>query len=206
MSKHQDKETDWLAFQYVADELSGAERADFESRLEWDEAAQRSLGSMVELTLAIAATEPSAVGSGTEPVAAVTRSEPAPCLHTGQKANRKIVWLAGCLAASAVVLIAALVAMQSRWLPSQVATNQVPDDDWQRLAMIWSETRSELSVGDEWPTEAEPQMESLASAPSPADEAADEWTISETPPWVWAGVIGAEQADGDDPTADSGEI
>jgi hypothetical protein len=206
MNKHQDKETDWLAFQYVADELSGAERADFESRLEWDEAAQRSLGSMVELTLAIAAAEPSAVGGGAEPVAAVNQPGQAPRRNTGRRTNRKVVWLAGCLAASAIVLIAAQVAMQSRWIPSQVATNQVPDDDWQRLAVIWSETRSEWPVGDEWPTEADPQMESLASVPLPDDEAADEWTVSETPPWVWAGVIGAEQADDDDPTADSGEI
>ena len=206
MNKHQDKETDWLAFQYVADELSGAERVDFESRLEWDEAAQRSLGSMVELTLAIAAAEPSAVGSGAEPVAAVNQPGQPPRRNTGRRTNRKVVWLAGCLAASAIVLIAALVATQSRWLPSQVATMQVPDDDWQRLAVIWSETRSEWPADEAWPADADPETASLALVPLPDDEAADEWTVSETPPWVWAGVIGAEQADGDDPTADSGEI
>ncbi|MCL4204433.1 MAG: hypothetical protein KJ000_18260 [Pirellulaceae bacterium] len=207
MNRHQDNETDWLAFRYVADELSGAERIDFESRLAWDEVAQRSLGSMVELTLAIAATEMSAVGGSVAPAALANQSARSADLHAGRTANRKLVWLAGCLAASAIVLIAVLVAVQSRWLSPQVATIQTPDDDWQRLAAIWNETRSELSTDDEWSADEDTQVPPLALAPSsPNDEAADEWTVTETPPWVWAGVIGAEQGDGNGPTADSGDI
>lgn len=207
MNRHQDDENDWLAFRYVADDLSEAERAEFESRLAWDETAQRSLGSMVELTLAIAATEESATGKSVAPAALANESTRAAGPHAGRKANRKLVWLAGCLAASALVLIAASVAVQSRWLSPHVATIQAPDDDWQRLAAIWNETRSELSTDDEWSADEETQVAPLALAPSSSnEEAADEWTVSETPPWVWAGVIGTEQGDGNGPTADSGDI
>jgi hypothetical protein len=206
MNRHQDNESDWLAFRYVADELSGAELADFESRLAWDETAQRSLGSMVELTLAIAATQTSAAGESVAPAALANQPARAVEPHAGRKANRRLVWLAGCLAASAIVLIAAMVAVQSRWLSPQVATIQAPDDDWQRLAAIWNETRSELSTDDQWSADGDSQMASPASAPSSADEAEDEWTVTETPPWMWAGVTGLEQGDGDDPAADSGDI
>ena len=53
MNAKQREDLDWLAFRYVAAELSPAESRQFEGRLEHDQQAREAVGRIVEVTCAV---------------------------------------------------------------------------------------------------------------------------------------------------------
>ena len=57
-----DSDLDWLAFRYVAGELTADEAGRFEARLDHDQAAREAVAGAVGLADALAAARPSAVG------------------------------------------------------------------------------------------------------------------------------------------------
>jgi hypothetical protein len=209
MTKVQDHELDWLAFRYLAGELSATELLDFESRLGADEAARSSLSDMVELTLALSAAGPA---FQREPCAT------APADTTARRPNRRIrarsIWLAGVLACSAVVLVAAW----SVWPgPHHIAPRTAGTTNWNdeslKLAVIWNEARFGLVMDESWVSdeasdetdEALPASD-LDLAASASREESDEWPAAEAPSWVWAGVIAADRDEPEVPTTNSGGI
>ncbi|MCH5376068.1 MAG: hypothetical protein JJ992_19025 [Planctomycetes bacterium] len=196
MRPNEFNDTDWLAFLYIAGDLPSRQVAEFESRLESDEAAQQALSKIVELSLAISA-------------ARAIEFEPpcVPAAETSRRSSRYAIWLSGCLAASAAVLLTCWLALHG---PGS-STRGVPDfadSDPVQLAIIWNETRSALPSPDEWSVDdsseaVEYVVPEAADAPDARDEP-DAWAAAETPPWVWAAVTVAEEAASSDESESGG--
>jgi anti-sigma factor RsiW len=195
MTRDPENDSDWLAFQYLAGELSKSKAAEFESRLGEDEAAQRALGRMVELSLAVSAAGPAVFEACG---AAVERPE---VRRATRRFGRGLVWLA----VSALVLVAALVSMRGSLVPPGDAVFTAAEEDSWKLAVIWNETRAEMPADVPWP-ENENLGEAAHDLAIPmAAEAAGDWN-TETPAWIWAGVIAANAEELEHGPADPGGI
>lgn len=94
------EELDWLAFRYVANEMTGSEVLDFEGRLSDDLAAQAAVARAVEMTHAIV--------SVIDPVTA-PETTPAKRAFVGR---RKLWWAVAATSAAAVAVCAAFFAGQ----------------------------------------------------------------------------------------------
>lgn len=200
MSIEKRNDSDWTAFQYAAGELTDRQRADFEATLKVDETAQQSLTQTVGLLIAIRAARP-----------AEFRILPGGSARPERRSRRSLLWLSGCLAASAAALVAgwfALPSLVSQW---EVSRNERGIEDPVQLAIIWNETRSTLQTQEEWsPDEQAVTTAATSWEPVVPEEYPDTWSISETPPWVWAAVgadlAGADQEQVEDDPANLGEI
>jgi hypothetical protein len=86
-------ELDWLAFQYVAGELSMDEAERFEQRLGLDQSAREAVAKAVELTRV------TALAAGVEKAGETHGSDlAAPCVVSGWQ--KRVAWIAGGVAAS----------------------------------------------------------------------------------------------------------
>jgi hypothetical protein len=144
-----DHELDFLALQYVSDELSAETRAAFEERLLDDQAAREAVAAAVEMTLAVEA----AYQEDAHLVA--VRDE------LLQPSSRNPWWSV----ALACGLLLGLV------LVSRFARPPVPQQD-SDLAIAWSEARTQ------WPTSA-PNDDQLAEIPLNDDDLAlPSWMVA----------------------------
>lgn len=146
---------DWLAFCYVANELSADERASFESRLADDQSACEAVARAVELVQAVALAE------------TCERERPMPASITRRTTwPRRLAWMS-VGASAALVLVAAALGWQSisGWFAP-------PPADRGRLAEVWSQTRDEVrQIVHTEPLELPPVMET----DFPSDETLPSW-------------------------------
>ncbi len=160
------EELDWLAFRYVAGELAADEMSDFESRLAHDQAACDAVSRAVELTSALFE------ATRLAPVHPVRRRRLHPSLR-----------LAACLSACALVLIVCY-----QYLPhSESDSSNASSAAAAELAVVWSETRSEVANQENdswgWP-------EAVDSSYPPT--ASEDSTALITPDWMLSAVVAVE--------------
>lgn len=152
---------DWLAFCYVANELSADEQASFESRLADDQTACEAVARAVELVQAVALAE------------TCDRERPIPASITRRTTwPRRLAWMS-VGASAALVLVAAALGWQSisGWFAP-------PPADRGRLAEVWSQTRDEVrQIVYTEPLDLPPVME--------ADFSSEE----SLPSWITAAVF-----------------
>lgn len=159
---------DWLAFRYVAAELSDAERIQFERLLDDDGVACEAVARAVALTQAIAATK-------TTTQAVLVRGQS----RSRRPAFRRTSWQALTLAACLLIALA-VTAFQWHYRAGVPGT---ADD----LASLWSQSRTELvpPASGVWPArEASDREPDVASA-----EDNEEFS---TPDWLVAAVVSYE--------------
>ena len=170
--KNDFSDLDWLAFRYIANELTADEHEAFELRLADDAAACEALARAVELTDTIHAAET---------LAPVASSPPAALWRA------RLSWLAAG-ATAAAVLIAVSIALP-KYLASPEVAARVSTD----LAVAWSKTLPVVPQGAmHLPLE-------VAGPPAPAvDDAAaagESLTAEDLPPsWMLAAVRGLAEA------------
>ncbi len=188
------EQLDWIAFRYLANELSDGERKRFEARLDDDQLAREAVAAAVELTdcLTIAIHEEVAVGEA--PVHLPSESE-ARWIETASVPSRHFVTAVVCGMAGCIGLVIAM------WgLPRPTLR---PVDDAQfgamanpvtaQLAVIWSESREPL---DNRPFQAEALRE-LADEFSLEREGGDSHVIDvidvidedDSGSWIEAAVV-----------------
>ncbi len=130
------EDLDWMAFRYVAAELSPAENREFERRLEQDQEAREAVGRIVEVTCAVRALDE------------VERPRVAPARHLRPWFQRHGLQLAAGLSlALAVVFVVWSLPTgdESKLGNGSLAGVLSPDE----LAVVWSKARVELSVRHE---------------------------------------------------------
>lgn len=162
---------DWLAFRYVAAELSPEENREFEARLERDQEAREAVGRLVEVTCAVRALD----WDTTPRVRPVGRARP---WH-----QRRGVQL---IAGLALGLVVALFI----WSPRSGERARLREGSLgiapptAELALIWSTAQAELSGRQDeaaswrWPTLADKETDDLDSTvEEPAADAPD-WMVS----------------------------
>lgn len=117
----------WLAFQYIADELSDAGRTAFEDRLSDDQEAREAVAQAVELAAAVRLAEPADL---------VTRRE----------SHRKISWATWAVgvASASLAILAFLHAFPVSQPDPRAEKTEI---DAVQLAHAWSEVR-EIANGD----------------------------------------------------------
>jgi len=160
----------WLAFRYVAGELSAAEVGQFEERMAIDQAARESLAQSVELYHAIAAAESSVVTAVAEP--------PMVSLPTRDR-SQHLAWLVAGVSAAAVLLMAG---WNAGWFDSAspLAAHKNIVNVTPALAVAWTEMQADAIAGDD-----ELSDDELASLHE------EELGIStEAPSWMTAAVLG----------------
>ncbi|QDU27817.1 hypothetical protein ETAA8_29080 [Anatilimnocola aggregata] len=159
----------WLAFRYVAGELTAAETEQFELQLAVDQRARETLAQTVELYHAVAAAESLPTIAACEPARRQTTSR-----------TQQVAWISAGVSAATLLLMAG---WSAGWFfgPSSVPSANInvahvsPE-----LAAAWNELRAEATVGDD-----ELSDDELASLPE------DELSIStEAPSWMTAAVLG----------------
>lgn len=181
-SKHRE-DLDWLAFRYVAAELSAAESREFEDRLERDQEAREAVGRVVEVTCVVRSLDWDDTGPRVTPVRR---------RHVWHQ-RRSVQWFA---ALAVGLALAVLVWGPPRgepdgWRDGSPAGGLVPSE----LALVWSSARTEWdaeSDADGWekiePGIAEPGIASDRRFEAPWD---DEAAI-DTPDWMFVAVVAME--------------
>ena len=183
MNAKQREDLDWLAFRYVAAELSPAESRQFEGRLEHDQQAREAVGRVVEVTCAVRSLD----WDEAPRVTRVRRLRP-------WYRHRSVQAIAGL----ALGLMVALLV----WGPRSGDLRRERDGSFAtappaaELAVVWSHARTELSTR---------QVEEAAAWPwlAPADGEADlagstaEDVASDTPDWMVSAVVAMESEDED---------
>lgn len=183
-AKHRE-DLDWLAFRYVAAELSPEENREFEGRLEHDQQAREAVGRLVEVTCAVRALD----WDTTPRVGAVGRARP---WH-----RRRSVQLISGLALGLVLalLIWSPRGGQRAMLREGSLATAPPTAE---LALVWSNAQAELSSRQDdtaswrWPTLADKE----ADDPSSTVEEA----TAETPDWMVLAVAAMESEKDDQPS------
>lgn len=126
------EELDWLAFRYIAGELSEPEAAEFEERLAVDQAAREAVARSVELTSTLAATreESTTVEAGS----ATSRTWKA---VAGRGSLSRSRW--GLLASTAALALLTTIV----WWPSssrdEVSVTDAETHDAEQLVAMWSD-------------------------------------------------------------------
>ena len=202
MMRHEEPDDlDWLAFCYIADELSLDEAAAFENRLADDQAAREAVARAVELAGAVAVV-------GAEDL---DRATPASVVRGAWRRRSlagRVGWTAITAAACLVVLVLAYrhdrgigpVASSPQEAPGGGhvgISDGVPDE----LAIVWSQTREELAAlqFDVWAADSlDDRDESEDWSPLPAeDDAEEDLYAANTPPsWMLAAVHGSRPGRG----------
>jgi hypothetical protein len=137
MDSNPHEELDWLAFQYVANEMSATERSAFEERLDLDQAAREAVAQAMELSLAVE------VAYREDAVVVAARDR---LLGQGSRGW----WSVGVAACVLFALVA--LSQLTRNAGERLAISPTPGD---QLAIAWSETRvalptsANLSAADE---------------------------------------------------------
>jgi hypothetical protein len=160
----------WLAFRYLANELSSEEVEQFEARLAVDQEAREALAHSVHLVRAVAAAEASPVAAGSG-LAVASRERSSPQLAP-------LAWVSA--GVSAALLLVAL-GWNAGWFASPdrpaVATRQTVSPE---LATVWTEVRSSPVIDmDDLTTE---ELALLNEIESDLD--------TEAPSWMTAAVLG----------------
>lgn len=159
------EELDWLAFQYVMNELTEADRVAFELRLEDDQEAREAVARAVELSAAIRM-QPSAIQRPT--VAATASTMPRVSIH------KMMLWV-GTLAAAVLVAL-------SLWLrPTLPSAQGVGATD---IALAWNQLRQ---AEEETAPTTEP-VDDIESDWLLEDEDIDDEPVAAPPSWLVAGV------------------
>lgn len=158
---------EWLAFQYLCDELTGEQLAEFETALATDPAAAEALQTMVALTQQLFA--------GSRPLAPsisfVAAAEPAARASTRPETSRlnRLAALAACL----LLLVGVSQFMTPRRPDAQVVATGA-DPAGEQIAQIWAS-----SFEEEMAT-ANPGDDESHRSPNnePHDSAEEEWLYS----------------------------
>lgn len=200
-----DPELDWLAFRYIAGELTAAERAAFESRLADDLAACEAVAAAVAMADGILAAQRPLV---------VPVSKPA----GRSRFTRHAGWLAGAAALSLLAILA-IFAGRDGVSPSDDQTQLASAGDLPPtvLAETWNATRIAIHQGPDaqgpdavQPIEAnsvaEAEAEPVASDDAAAtDEAAapDGGEGLTAPEWLLAAVAASQEKPASEPASES---
>jgi anti-sigma factor RsiW len=175
---------DWLAFQYVADELADDEREAFESQLADDQHAREALARAVETMQAIAAAE------------WVECDAPLPAVRVAASQRnvsrwRRATWLVASVAICLVVVLAYQLISGWRGI-GRPQGNDFPQvaqrDGLRRLAPAWLQALDEVAPGeDESLSVSDVAEEAIdATSASPLDEDSE----LSPPDWLLAAVSG----------------
>jgi len=189
---------DWLAFCYIADELSRDEADAFETRLAHDQEAREAVARAVELTRAVAA-------AGAERRKRPEPASRAPGVWRRMGLAGRLAWAA----AAAAACLAAVLAYQHYRGSTPIAgpSQEVPGEGEiespgsrpRELAVLWSRTREELAALqlDGWATDL-PEQDEVSDEPPllpPEDQVADDDRLDEDllaanvpPSWMLAAV------------------
>lgn len=186
------EQLDWLAFQYVADELSDAEAAEFEMRLEDDQPAREAVARAVHLT--------EATYLASESTALTTAA-------TGKKNWQRavlsmVVGAAACFAA--VAIYQSWMGEDQSGIPRTAAASGVSAE----LAIAWTQTvdeedapSEEQELLNEIRSQLDEDQEQAPLAPAIEQEEAE----NAPPSWMLAALRGLK--DKDDPTDhDAGQV
>ena len=166
-SQNAHDELTWLAFRYVAGELSAAEAELFEEQLATDQTAREAVATSVELYHAVAAAE------ATVPAAPLTIA--AKARNTW---SQRLVWLATGASAAAILVVASWNATDL-WSPVPTKPSVSPD-----LVNAWTAVQADLALASDEAVADEPARPALADI----DE---ELSLPmETPSWMTAAVQG----------------
>lgn len=155
---------DWLAFCYVADELVGTQRTDFEARLENDELAQQAVVDAVQQAQVLySSLNSTSFNDGKEPVVLA-----APPFQTQQGSfirSRALI-----VTAAAMLMLVAGWAWFTSGNTTGIDTPAASESD--RLAVVWVETLDVMSDAeiDEFMDEESPIADSK-------DEESDHWML-----------------------------
>lgn len=176
MSEQQREDLDWLAFRYVAAELSGPELRQFEERLEHDQQAREAVGRLVEVTCAVRALD--------RETAPRIKPRRQPAWHL----RRGVRWLAALAAGVALgLLVWGPPHREPSGLRENGAKNSPPLGE---LAVVWSTARTDWTSGldeggwGESPLEiaAERRLEVAGDAPA----------IVDLPDWMIVALVARE--------------
>ncbi len=209
MNEQSHDDLDWLAFRYVAAEMSAEEAARFEQRLGEDQECCEAVARAVELAGAVAIVSADhAVDAGRARAAAVRPDRSAWWARAG--------WIGlGAAAALGGVLLFHAVrggpepGLAERVAPGSFAESLARDDaETVQLAQLWCQTREEIEPvdGDDWtspegvdPLSEEPEPETDADADDTGDDPdlaggggpeESPGTIDEVPSWMLAALAG----------------
>ncbi len=169
----QRNDLDWLAFQYLANELSDAQRSAFEDQLATDQNAREALARSVELTQAVVAAEQ------TEHVVSAAET-------SDRDLWQPIAWLA-----STIALCLSFVLVYQRVTMKPPVAEQRPvsiAEKESQLALNWVDTFDKL--GDQ-------QNEDVIEVEE-FDESIDEPAFMDPPDWMFAAVEGLADEEMDD--------
>lgn len=183
-------EIDWLAFRYVANEMSNNEREQFEERLFDDQAAREAVASAVELTQTIAGIE-----TVEHSVRVATRES------NGKRPWQRATWIAaaiaGCLAIVLGWQLVGQVLKGDRSPESRLAgRDSLDESDSDKLAKAWLDAADESMVIFSTHAFADGSSNSTVSNETegslmPGDSAsALEAEDLEAPDWMMAAVSG----------------
>jgi len=172
------EDLDWLAFRYLAAELSPAESLRFESRLEHDQQAREAVGRLVETTCAVRSLDWD-VASRAMPV------------------RRRRPWYRRRAAQVVTGLAVGLMVALLVWGPDRARQQREPEGRFAKvppaaeLAVVWSHVRTELSTqrveeaaGWRWLASAEGE--------TGAADSTDEEDAPDAPDWMVSAVVAME--------------
>lgn len=165
-------ELEWLAFQYLADELSPSERDEFETRLANEQGAREAVARSVELTQTIA------VAHRSEQVVSKSHADKA------VSSWRRVAWLA----TSVACCLALVLVYRSSKVPDTKSTDYVPIAD---LASAWVETVDEFGSSESHELTA---IGAYDGFEMPVEDAPEN-ELLDTPSWMFAAVEGLADSD-----------
>jgi hypothetical protein len=188
---------EWLAFQYLSDELTSQQRTDFEETLSSDPAAAEALQAMVAVTLQVqAATKSSAGAAAMSSKVAVSSTERFGESGVRQTAGRRnsLLWLAG-LAAGLLLLVGAIQFFVPRGSASKpTVTAETPTES--EMAEVWSgsfedEFAIDLARIDE--NSSFDASESKTPVATSIDAQTESQTLEED--WLYSALVSLESAE-----------
>jgi hypothetical protein len=171
MSQHQERQQlAWLAYRYVADELSADEASDFEERLAVDQSAREAVAEVVRLSAAVQAL----------PSEAFYDRELAPSLW-----RQRACWAAlGAAACLLLTLGAQFLLGRASPTGNQARGEPTP------LALAWAEAHS--AAGDS--PEVAQQDDSFDASQAMLDEPTEDAATWDAPGWLLDAVDDARQS------------
>jgi hypothetical protein len=192
MNDAQRDDLDWLAFRYVAAELSPGESREFERRLEQDQEAREAVGRLVELTCTVRALDWDAV----PPVTPVRRL----CPWYRRRGVHVAAGLALGLAFALLVFGPHPGDPTGRQTGSRASVFPPAE-----LALVWSHARAVLSEQPEdeaagWQWQAPADREADASMTS---DFTDDQAALDAPEWMVSAVVAMESEGADQQAPDS---
>ena len=180
-SEHRE-ELDWLAFRYLANELSEAEHEAFEDRLAEDQTAREAVARGVELTETLSAAR--------ELDEIVVRSAEAPAPPAGRSAwSIPAAWMS--VGAAACLLLVALWSMGTGTKPENSEKTVAANAKALELARAWSSARDEFAVheGTFWdrdPVRSQPSHVELPTSPETTSD--EDLDMDPMPSWMLSAV------------------